>query len=153
MIELLEQVNFWHWIAFGLLLLAMELLGTAGYFLWLGISAILVGILLATIPISWQLQWVSFGSFSLITTWLWWRRQLSSDTSSDEQRQLNQKEKQLIGKTLFLDQDIKKGNCRIKVGDTTWSAVSSHNCEADSEIIITKVDGIILYISPARQSS
>ena len=43
MVELLEQMNHWHWLAFGLLLLAAELLGTAGYFLWLGISAILVG--------------------------------------------------------------------------------------------------------------
>lgn len=148
MIELLEQVNLWHWVAFGLLLLAAELLGTAGYFLWLGLSAILVGVLLATIPISWQLQWVSFGSFSLITTWLWWRRQLSSDTSSDEQRQLNQREKQLIGKTLFLDQDIKRGNCRINVGDTTWSAKSNQNLPSGTEVKIVGLDGIVLLIEP-----
>lgn len=45
MVELLEQVNHWHWLAFGLALLALELIGTAGYFLWIGISAMLVGAL------------------------------------------------------------------------------------------------------------
>ena len=27
MVELLEQVNHWHWLAFGLALLALELVG------------------------------------------------------------------------------------------------------------------------------
>ena len=30
--EFFEQMNHWHWLTFGLLLLAGELLGTAGYF-------------------------------------------------------------------------------------------------------------------------
>ncbi|OJI55067.1 hypothetical protein VV1062A_02631 [Vibrio vulnificus] len=47
MIELLDGINHWHWLALGLALLAVELLGTAGYFLWLGLSALLVGLLLS----------------------------------------------------------------------------------------------------------
>lgn len=70
MIDLLEQMNFWHWIALGLVLLLLELLGTAGYLLWLGISAVLVGVLLIMLPVSWPLQWVSFAVFALFTTWV-----------------------------------------------------------------------------------
>lgn len=58
-ISLLDGITFWHWLALGFGLLAVELLGTAGYFLWLGLSALLVGILLSLMPISWQLQWLS----------------------------------------------------------------------------------------------
>ncbi|KOO12518.1 hypothetical protein AKJ18_23525, partial [Vibrio xuii] len=105
MVELLDSINYWHWLALGLLLLAAELLGAAGYLLWLGLSALLVGILLAVVPLSWQLQWTSFGSFSLITTWLWWRRQLTHDKQSDDQRDLNQKQKQLVGQVIKLDED------------------------------------------------
>ncbi len=65
MITLLEQMNFWHWIAFGLVLLLLELLGTAGYLLWLGLSALLVGAILSAIPMSWSLQWLTFAVFSL----------------------------------------------------------------------------------------
>ncbi|HIF9523255.1 TPA: NfeD family protein, partial [Photobacterium damselae] len=33
MIDLLSQMNPWHWLVFGLVLLLLELLGTAGYLL------------------------------------------------------------------------------------------------------------------------
>ncbi|MEZ9454411.1 NfeD family protein [Vibrio splendidus] len=151
MFELLEQVNHWHWLAFGLALLALELVGTAGYFLWIGISAMLVGALLGALPIGWQMQWLSFASFSLITTWLWWRRQLSNDKQSDAGRELNQREKQLVGQTTRVDTDIQKGKCRIRLGDTTWSAVSAQDLEAGKEVIVTAVDGIVLTITPTKE--
>ncbi|MCG9639072.1 NfeD family protein [Vibrio sp. Isolate34] len=148
MVELLEQVNHWHWLAFGLALLALELVGTAGYFLWIGISAMLVGVLLGALPLGWQMQWLSFASFSLITTWLWWRRQLSNDKQSDAGRELNQREKQLVGQTARIDTDIQKGKCRIRLGDTTWSAVTAQDLKAGTEVIVTAVDGIVLTITP-----
>ncbi|MCF7504323.1 NfeD family protein [Vibrio sp. L3-7] len=148
MFELLEQVNHWHWLAFGLALLALELVGTAGYFLWIGISAMLVGALLGALPIGWQMQWLSFASFSLITTWLWWRRQLSNDKQSDANRDLNQREKQLVGQTVRLTEDIQRGNCRIKVGDSSWSARASQDIQSGTEIKIVALDGIVLIIEP-----
>lgn len=146
MIELLQSVNYWHWLAFGLVLLACELLGTAGYLLWLGLSAIVVGLLMTFLPLSWQLQWVAFGVFSLATTWLWWRRQYQSDSQSDANRQLNQKNKQLIGQTLLLDVDFPAGKGRIKVGDSTWSARSERDIPAGTLIEVSDVNGIVLTI-------
>lgn len=151
MIELLDQVNHWHWLAFGLLLLGLDLLGTAGYFLWIGISAMIVGALLGALPLSWQMQWLSFASFSLITTWLWWRRQLKSDRKSDKARVLNQRDKQLIGKTTRLEDDIQKGKCRIRLGDTTWSAITATDITAGTEVVVTAVDGIVLTIAPTNK--
>lgn len=146
MIELLQSVNYWHWLAFGLVLLACELLGTAGYLLWLGLSAIVVGLLMTFLPLSWQLQWVAFGVFSLATTWLWWRRQYQSDSQSDKNRQLNQKNKQLLGQTLRLDVDFPAGKGRIKVGDSTWSARSERDIPAGTLIEVCDVNGIVLTI-------
>ena len=150
MIALLDSVNYWHWLAFGLILLAAELLGAAGYLLWLGLSALLVGTLLALVPLSWQLQWTSFGSFSLITTWLWWRRQLTHDKQSDEQRDLNQKQKQLVGQVIKLDEDFPAGKGRIKVGDTTWTAKSETLLTAGTLVEVIAVDGIILTIEAKK---
>ncbi|CAK4069072.1 NfeD family protein [Vibrio sp. MarTm2] len=146
MFELLDSINHWHWLAFGLALLAVELLGTAGYFLWLGLSALIVGAVLTVVPMSWQLQWTSFGAFSLITTWLWWRRQLSQDKRSDSRRQLNQKEKQLIGEVVTLSEDFPSGKGRIKLGDTTWTARSETPLQAGTQVVVTDVDGIVLTI-------
>lgn len=150
MIELLSQVNHWYWIAFGLLLLCGELLGTAGYFLWLGISAILVGMVLAVLPISWQLQWISFASFSLITTWGWWRFQHKKDMVAESNNVLNQRDKQLLGKVIRLDQDILAGNCRVRVGDTTWSARASQDIASGTLVKIIATDGIVVTIEPVE---
>lgn len=148
MIELLEQINHWHWIAFGLILLFGELLGTAGYFLWLGISAILIGIIVMLLPISWQMQWISFASFSLVSTWIWWRYQFKKDKASDNNRTLNQKQHQMIGQTVRLEEPVLRGNCRIRFGDSTWSARCDQDIAAGTMVVITAVDGIILTIEP-----
>ena len=146
MIELLDTFTHWHWLALGLALLAAELLGAAGYLLWLGISALLVGLLLSLLPLSWQLQWVSFGAFSLVTTWLWWRRQLKQDQESDESRTLNQKEKQLVGQVITLEEDIPAGKSRIRGADTTWSAYCEQSLPAGTVVKVIGIDGITLII-------
>ncbi|MBD1559151.1 NfeD family protein [Vibrio sp. S9_S30] len=146
MIEILNQMNHWHWIALGLVLLCGELLGTAGYLLWIGISAILVGFVKLLIPISWELQWVCFAVFSLVTTWLWWRYQHKKDVLDEEETNLNQRDKQLVGQITRLEEDIQAGKCRIRMGDTTWSAVSDQPLSAGTTVKVTAVDGIVLTI-------
>jgi membrane protein implicated in regulation of membrane protease activity len=137
-------MNHWHWLAFGLALLAVELLGTAGYFLWIGLSAMLIGILMTFIPMSWQLQWVAFATFSLVTAWLWWRKQLNNDRASDKARDLNQKDKQLIGVVLTLEEDVIVGKNRVRIGDTTWSAISDKALKQGTVVTITEMNGITL---------
>lgn len=148
MIELLSQLNFWHWLAFGLILLAAELLGTAGYFLWLGLSALLVGVLLTVMPMGWQLQWLAFASFSLVTTWLWWRRQFNQDKKQDAERDLNQKDKQLIGRVIQVTEDTPAGEFQISLGDTRWTARCEQDLEQGSRVSVIAVDGIILIVRP-----
>ncbi|ENM5749218.1 NfeD family protein [Vibrio mimicus] len=148
MIELLSQLNFWHWLAFGLILLAAELLGTAGYFLWLGLSALLVGVLLTVMPMGWQLQWLAFASFSLVTTWLWWRRQFNQDKKQDAERDLNQKDKQLIGRVIQITEDTPAGEFQISLGDTRWTARCEQDLEQGSRVSVIAVDGIILIVRP-----
>ncbi len=150
MLELLNSINYWHWLALGLALLAVELLGSAGYFLWLGLSALIVGALLTVLPMSWQLQWVCFGVFSLLTTWLWWRRQLKQDQQDDQSRDLNQKQKQMLGQTVVLEEDFAIGKGRIKIADSTWTASSDSPIKAGVLVEVTKVNGIILTIQEKK---
>ncbi len=153
MIDWISEINHWHWLAFGLCLLAVEILGTAGYFLWLGLSAIVVSVIVMFLPISWQLQWISFASISLVTTWLWWRKQLSNDQQDDAQRQLNQKEKQLIGKTSVVEQDVVGGQFRLSLGDTTWTAESDQPLKAGTRVVVVDVDGIVIKVKPDNKTS
>ncbi|OBT08620.1 hypothetical protein A9264_05125 [Vibrio sp. UCD-FRSSP16_10] len=146
MIELLQQVNHWHWLALGLALLCFELLGTAGYFLWLGISALIVGLLLTLLPLGWQMQWMSFATFSLVTTWLWWRYQKGKDKQDEKTTTLNKRSQSLIGQFTTLTEDFPVGKGRIQLGDTSWSAVSEQSITAGTAVEVYKVEGIVLYI-------
>ncbi|GAD78281.1 NfeD family protein [Vibrio ezurae] len=146
MIELLQHVNHWHWLAFGLTLLCFEVLGTAGYFLWLGISALLVGILLSILPLGWQMQWMSFASFSLVTTWLWWRYQKGKDKQDEKTSTLNKRSQSLIGQFTTLEQDFPVGKGRLNLGDTSWTAVASQSLSSGTTVEVYKVEGIVLYI-------
>ncbi|MGF1764344.1 NfeD family protein [Aliivibrio kagoshimensis] len=148
MIELLEQMNLWHWLAFGLGLLLLELLGTAGYLLWVGLSAMIVGVCLSLIPMSWQLQWIAFASFSLMATWLWWRYQHNKDRQDDESSLLNKRDLQMIGKTARIEEAVLQGKCRVKIGDTTWTAETNKDLEANTLVKVVKVTGIVLTIEP-----
>lgn len=143
---LLESITFWHWLTLGCALLAAEILGTAGYLLWLGISALLVGVCLAVFPISWQVQWVSFALLCLLTTYLWWRRQSKIDKADDKTSGLNQKHNQLVGMVVTLDEAVVVGMNRVKVGDTTWSAQSDEELAAGTRVEIIEMDGIVLKI-------
>ncbi|EAS40851.1 NfeD family protein [Photobacterium profundum] len=151
MIALLEQMNFWHWVAFGLALLLLELLGTAGYLLWLGVSAVLVGLLLSFLPLSWSLQWLTFAVFSLFTTWLWWRYQSKKDRAEDEGRTLNKRSEQLIGQVSVLDKPLAAGTGRMRLGDTTWLVRTDVALEAGVLVEVIDVDGIMLIIQPKAQ--
>ncbi|KJF91829.1 NfeD family protein [Photobacterium leiognathi] len=148
MIYLLEQMNFWHWLAIGLVLLLLELLGTAGYLLWLGISAVLVSILVLMLPISWPLQWISFAVFALFTTWLWWRYQHKKDKSDASVTKLNQRGAQMIGQRSVVTKAIVAGAGRLQFGDTTWSVVTEVDLEAGQKVEVVAVEGITLVIKP-----
>ncbi len=150
MMTLLEQMNFWHWIALGLVLLLLELLGAAGYLLWLGISAVLVGLLMIALPLSWTLQWVAFAVFSLFTTWLWWRYQHQRDIQNDKTNTLNQRGAQMIGQECVLDHAIVAGNDRMRLGDTTWSIISSRDLPAGTRVKIVSINGIVLTVTEKK---
>jgi membrane protein implicated in regulation of membrane protease activity len=145
-IALLEQITFWHWFAFGLCLLALELLGTAGYFLWLGLSALIVGFILLIGHVPWQIQWVAFSGLSLLTTWLWWKKQHDRDQQDEQHSQLNQKTKQLIGQTVRVEEDVSAGTFQLKIGDTTWPAQTDQPIQAGTLVTIVEVRGITLIV-------
>lgn len=146
MIELLQQMTLWTWISLGCLFLAGELLGTAGFMLWLGISAIAVGILLFITPLTWQWQWMLFSIIAVISTILWWFVQRKRDAENRETSTLNQRKKNIVGHQQIITDALPQGKSRLQIGDTTWPVICEDAIEAGSLIEVVKMDGIILYI-------
>ena len=78
----LNQVVFWHWWIVAGLLLIIELTAPAYYFLWMGIAAALVGLLLLVVPgIPVEMQLTLFVVLSVAATIAWRRYRAALDRS------------------------------------------------------------------------
>ena len=83
----LQHLSFWDWLAFGTVLLILEVFGAGGYLLWIGMAAAAVGVLTFVMPdMSWELQFLLFGLLSIATALYWWRRQRNARHSPNRRQ-------------------------------------------------------------------
>ncbi len=142
------QPDFWHWwiLALGLIILETVLPGT--FFLWMGISAIVLGLLAWLIPaMSWEMQLMLFAILSLVSIvgWRMWQRRHPEES---DQPNLNRRAEQYIGRVFTLETPIENGYGKVRVGDTLWR-VKGGEASAGSKVKVTSVDGVILVVEPA----
>ncbi|WP_373387022.1 NfeD family protein [Pseudomonas alcaligenes] len=145
MMEYLQHLSFWDWLAFGTVLLILEVFGAGGYLLWIGVAAACVGVLTYLFPeLPWAWQFIVFALLSVLTAVLWWQRQRSAAKPSDVPG-LNQRGREFVGRTFVLHEAIVGGRGKIKAGDTLW-LVSGPDLPAGSEVRVTGQDGVLLKV-------
>lgn len=148
--DLLTQ-PYQFWLIFGGVLLAAELLGTYGYLLWSGVSAIIIGAITWLVPMSWGWQWVSFAILTLMVAVLWWYWLKSR--AQGEIQHINQPDRLLIGKRMTLTEPIIHGVGRIILADGSWRIQCSQDLPTGTEITIVAVESITLIVEPINSSA
>ena len=63
----------WNWLILAALFFVLELIAPGAFMLWLGFSALLVGVISFFIAWSWQVQALAFAVFALASIPLWRR--------------------------------------------------------------------------------
>ncbi len=143
--EFMQNLSYWDWLALGTVLLILEVFGTGGYLLWVGIAGIIVGVVTFLIPaLSWALQLPLFGILAILTAVFWWKRQRNIVASSD-QPELNSRGHELIGRTFVVQQAIVEGRGKIKVGDSVWMAVGP-DAAVGTTVRVTEQNGTVLSV-------
>lgn len=143
--EFTDQVYFWHWLVLGIFLIILEVFSPGIFFLWLGIAACLVGLILAVLPsLGWEYQLLAFAIFSVASIVLS-RRYLDLYPIQTDQPRLNRRGEYYVGRTFNLDAPIVNGFGKIKVDDTTWK-IEGEDCEAGSRVKVIGVQGTILQV-------
>lgn len=152
MIEFMESVTFWYWLAFGMGLMLVEVLVPGVLFLWLGAAAILTGLILLAVPeMSWQVQLVVFAALSVVSVFVG-RRYVYSNPKPTDHPTLNRRGDNFVGQHYTLDGATKGGQGRVKIGDTVWAAaVRPHgtDLEAGTQVVVVSVDGATLVVEAA----
>ena len=111
----------WGWIILGFVLLILEIAVPGIFFLWIGIAALLVG-LMAILPgavgFVWQFQVIAFLMLAVASV-LVGRRVMATAGGASDLPFLNRRAEQLVGQVTTLGEPIIDGHGRVKLGDTT----------------------------------
>jgi len=147
---LFEHVVFWHWWILAGVLLILELTSPVFFFLWIGIAAAAVGLLLLVFPsLSIELQLVLFGVLSIVAV-LAWRKYRESHPPASDQPLLNQRGRQYKDRIFTLEHAIINGVGKVEVDDSTWR-VKGPDLPAGTRVRVTGVDGVVFIVESADQ--
>ena len=143
--EFITNIESWQWWAAGLILLIIELLAPATFFLWFGIAAFVVGCISWLIPdLSWQIECLLFAIFS-IGSLVTYRMYLTRNPIKTDAPTLNRRGEQYVGQIYTLEEPIVNGFGRVKIGDAFWK-VKGIDTEQGRRVKVTAVDGIVLQV-------
>jgi hypothetical protein len=143
--ESLDQVQFWYWLVAAVVMIVIEMLLPAAYFLWMGISAFIVGLILFVVPdLHLLIQVIIFGVLSVVTLVLYKKHKKSNPTVNDEPN-LNRRGEQYVGRTFTLEEAIVNGVGKVKVDDSIWK-VRGLDMPVGMKVRVLSVDGTVFNV-------
>ena len=118
-----------------------------GVFLfWLGLAALLVGLVSFVVEPSWQAQLLLFAAFAAAAVPVW--RRLARHKPDESNPFLNKRADALVGRVFTLEKPIIDGSGTIRIDDTVWR-VAGPDAPAGSRVRIVQADGASLTVAAA----
>lgn len=143
--ELLDS-NFlqtWHWFALAIVIFIIEVFGAAGFFLGVGVAALVISIILTfTDSLIWQLQVVIFAVLSVTFTLIYWKKFRKFNLRT-EQPLLNSGPRHYIGRE-FTVLDVIDGQPKVQIADALWTIECDESLVKGSRVKVVDVKGAIL---------
>ena len=148
MVELVDSLGTWSWFIAGGVLLILEVLVPGVFMLWLGIAALLVGLISLGVDWPWQAQFVAFAVFSVAAIPLWRRLARGAEAKTD-QPFLNRRAESHVGRIFTLEKPIQDGTGTVAIDDSIWR-ITGPDLPAGTRIKIVRVDGTALHVERAE---
>jgi membrane protein implicated in regulation of membrane protease activity len=146
MTEMFETLGTWNWLIFGFILMLLEL-GAPGVFMfWLGLAALLVGLVSFAVHPVWQTQLLMFAVFAAAAVPVW--RRLARSGGAGSHPFLNRRAAALVGRVFTLEKPIVDGWGTVRVDDTIWR-IAGPDTPAGSKVKVVKADGAKLTVAAA----
>jgi len=143
---LFENLNYLHWLVFGLALIIVELFLWSMFLLWIGASAITISIVFYLYQdVSWGLQVLSFILLSAVSTFLA-KKYFPVKTVDDE---LSINAKSHIGKECTVV-SIENSIVKVSLGESLWFA---KGCEMSvgQKVQIVDVESSTFIVEPSSK--
>lgn len=141
----LDDIVYWHWWVAGLVFLTLEALVPGAVFLWMGVSAVIVGLLALIAPgIGWQIDFIVFGVLAVASV-LAWRRFRPTERATD-QPTLNRRGQSYVGRQFTLSEPLVNGVGTLRVDDSQWRISGVDDVPAGAQVRVVGVDGATLRV-------
>jgi inner membrane protein len=148
MSEMFVTLGTWNWLIFGVILMALELFAPGVFLFWLGLAALLTGLISFAYTPSWQVQILLFAVFATLAVPIWRRLAHGSGAGSTDNPFLNQRADALVGRVFTLEKPIVDGAGTVRIDDTVWR-VAGPDTPAGSRVKIVHADGARLTVAAA----
>ena len=148
MTEMFVTLGTWNWLIFGIILMALELLAPGVFLFWLGLAALLVGLVSFAFTPSWQVQILMFAIFAAAAVPIWRRLARSNAAAEVNSPFLNKRADALVGRVFTLEKPIVDGAGTVRIDDTVWR-IAGPDAPAGSRIRIVQADGARLTVAAA----
>ncbi len=146
--ELLDSIEFWHWWVLAALLMAIEVFAPTTVFLWTGISAAAVGVVvLVAEGIGWQTQVLMFSVLSVVSV-VAWRFYARRHPTRSEDPLLNRRAEQCVGRVVTLAEPIANGRGTVSVDGIAWT-VAGADLAAGARVKVVGADVTVLKVEEA----
>jgi membrane protein implicated in regulation of membrane protease activity len=146
--EFIHNNPAWAWVVAGVILSTLEMALPGVFLIWLGLAALIVGMLNFVVNLPWEANGILFAALALILVFI--AKKIARRPGDDEATvaKLNQRAKALIGRIAKLDQPIVDGDGRVRLDDAIWAA-KGPDLPAGAKVKITGVDGKVLSVEAA----
>lgn len=148
MTDMFVTLGTWNSLIFGLVLMALELVAPGVFLFWLGLAAVLVGLVSFAISPSWQVQLLMFAVFAAAAVPVWRRLARTDRTAQANSPFLNRRAEALVGRVFTLEKPIIDGSGTVRIDDTVWR-VAGPDAPAGSRVKIVRADGASLTVAAA----
>ena len=140
MLDFITSLGSWNWFILGFVLLAVEVMVPGYFFLWIGVSALIVGFSTLLITWPWQIQLLGFAVLSVASAYFGKRMLGYADDEASEDPHLNKRGSRLEGRTFRLEEAIEHypGSMIIVTHDRYFlNRVATHilSFEGDGRVI------------------
>jgi membrane protein implicated in regulation of membrane protease activity len=135
----------WAWIILGVILIGVELVAPGAFLVWLGLAAIVTGLLDAVLDLSWQTAALVFALLSVAAVILGRMLSRSGPEPDTGTPHLSQRGQSLVGRVFVLETPIKDGEGRIRVDDSSWRVTGADRF-AGARVRVVRVEGSTLVV-------
>ena len=151
------QMLYWYWLAFGLILILLELAVPSFTIFWFGLGALVVGVLLLLLPdlsLTWQIMiWVIASSAFVLFWFKVLKPKMTDRTKAGISREA------VLGETAMVTrvpEGDRRGEIRFAVpmlGSDTWSFICVDEVVVGERVMVQDVSGNTMIVKKVTNQS